>query len=179
MFKKFPTEPFIPASTMSNTTLNLTTNSYNNSTTPDGPRGPPLWYQYPECAVAPYGYVFYFTGKMFNLAVGTPCNVLVIWQIATRRSDVSSDIFFLNLAILDTYFCLMGPVDMANRLVLSSGRLWYFQRFAYGVKDLAPLFLVSYGIKLFIGHFNVSSKNSDSQMIRYWTKSFSPLVCMH
>ncbi|XP_056135674.1 hydroxycarboxylic acid receptor 2-like [Lampris incognitus] len=128
---------------MSNTTFNLTNGPYMNSTTPGTSNGPPPWYQFPACAVAPYGFIFYFGVKVFNLVVGTPCNALVIWQIATKRSDAStSDIFIFNLAVLDAYFCLMTPIEMVNRLVLGDSRIWYFQRFAYGVKDTAPLFLV-------------------------------------
>ncbi|XP_067355309.1 G-protein coupled receptor 4-like [Channa argus] len=105
--------------------------------------GPPIWYQFPECALVPYGFVFYFGVKVLNLAVGTPCNVLVMWKIATKKSDASTcDIFIFNLAILDAYFCLMTPVDMVNRMLLGDSGIWYFQRFAYGLKDLAPLFLV-------------------------------------
>lgn len=130
-------------STMSNTTLNLTADLHLNSTTRGPPSGPPPWYQFYICAVAPYGFIFYHGVKVFNLAVGTPCNILVLWQIASKKSDVStSDIFILNLAILDAYFCLMSPIDLVNRLLLGDNRIWYFQRFAYGVKDAAPLFLV-------------------------------------
>ena len=130
---------------MSNTTLNPTTNLYMNSTTPSGSHVTPPWYQFPVCVVAPYAFIFYFGVKVFNLAVGTPSNFLVIWQIATRKSDAStSDIFIFNLAVLDAYFCLMGPIDMVNRLLLGNSQIWYFQRFAYGVKDIAPLFLVSF-----------------------------------
>ncbi|XP_071766724.1 G-protein coupled receptor 4 [Centroberyx gerrardi] len=128
---------------MFNTTVNPSHDLYVNSTTPGAPSGPPPWYQFPVCAVAPYGFIFYFGVKVFNLAVGTPCNALVIWQIATKKSDAStSDIFIFNLAILDAYFCLMTPIEMVNRLLLGDSRIWYFQRFAYGVKDVAPLFLV-------------------------------------
>ncbi|AWP05222.1 putative G-protein coupled receptor 4-like [Scophthalmus maximus] len=124
---------------MFNNTLNLTT----NSTGPDGPHGPPPWYEFPECAVAPYAFIFYFGAKVFNLAVGTPCNVLVMWQIATKKSDAStSDHFIFCLAIVDAYFCLMTPVDMVNRLLLDDSRIWIFQRFGYGIKNGAPLFLV-------------------------------------
>lgn len=130
---------------MFNTTLNPNTNRYVNSTTPIGPGGPPQWYQFPVCAVAPYGFIFYFGVKVFNLAVGAPCNFLVIWQIATKKSDAStSDIFIFNLAVLDAYFCLMTPLDMVNRLLLNDSRIWYSQRFAYGIKDVASLFLVSF-----------------------------------
>ncbi|XP_035769285.1 G-protein coupled receptor 4, partial [Neolamprologus brichardi] len=102
-----------------------------------------LWYEFPICAVAPYGYIFYYGVKVFNLAVGTLCNILVIWQIITKKSDAfTSDTFILNLAILDAYFCLMTPVDLVNGLLLNNNDIWYFKRLAYGIKDLAPLFLV-------------------------------------
>nr|XP_019958238.1 PREDICTED: hydroxycarboxylic acid receptor 2-like [Paralichthys olivaceus] len=126
---------------MFNSTLSPTGNV--NSTTPGGPPGPPPWYQFPLCAVAPYGYVFYFMVKVLNLCVGAPCNILVIWQIASKKSDAStSDTFIFNLAVLDAFFCLMTPIDMVNRLLLGDSNIWFFQRFTYGVKDIAPLFLV-------------------------------------
>lgn len=129
---------------MFNSTLIPSTHLYVNSAIPENPRVPPVWYQFPECAVAPYGFVFYFGVKVFNLAVGTMCNILVIWQITTKKSDAStSDIFIFNLAIVDAFFCLVTPIDMVNRLQLDDSRIWYFQRFAYGIKDMAPLFLVS------------------------------------
>lgn len=37
----------------------------------------------------------------------------------------------------------MTPLDMVNRLVLHDDRIFYFVRFAYGMKDVGPLFLVS------------------------------------
>ncbi|XP_034393499.1 proteinase-activated receptor 3 [Cyclopterus lumpus] len=113
-----------------------------NSTAPSGPGTPP-WYQFPVCAASPWAFIFYFGVKVLNLAVGTPCNALVIWQIASRKSDAcTSDVFVFNLAVLDAFFCLMSPVDMLNRLLLDDRRVWFLQRFAYGLKDLAPLFLV-------------------------------------
>ncbi|XP_046715815.1 P2Y purinoceptor 1-like [Silurus meridionalis] len=102
----------------------------------------PLWYQYDECAVAPYAFVFYFIVKVFNLALGFPSNILVMWHIATCKSESStSDTFIFNLAALDAFFCLMTPVELLNRLYLDHWGVWYLQRFAYGVKDMAPLFL--------------------------------------
>ncbi|XP_063050765.1 G-protein coupled receptor 35-like [Engraulis encrasicolus] len=107
--------------------------------------GRPPWYQFEVCAVAPYGFIFYFGVKVFNLAVGFPTNALVLWQVATRRKSEeggsTSDIFIFNLAVLDAFFCLMTPIEMVNRLLLDDQRIWYFQRFSYGVKDTAPLFL--------------------------------------
>lgn len=132
-------------SAMSNNTLNTAYNHSANSTNPSAVHIRPLWYEFPICAVAPYGYIFYYGVKVFNLAVGTPCNILVIWQIITKKSDAfTSDTFILNLAILDAYFCLMTPVDLVNGLLLNDNGIWYFKRLAYGIKDLAPLFLVSF-----------------------------------
>lgn len=102
----------------------------------------PLWYQYDKCAVAPYAFVFYYTVKVFNLALGFPTNILVMWHITTRKSEGStSDVFIFNLAALDGFFCLMTPVELLNRLYLDHWGVWYLQRFAYGMKDMAPLFL--------------------------------------
>ncbi|KAJ8001655.1 hypothetical protein DPEC_G00171720 [Dallia pectoralis] len=125
------------------TTVTSSDLSLNMSTLGTIPWTRPPWYLHPECSVAPYAFVFYFGVKLINLAIGTPCNILVLKQIASRKSDSStSDIFIFNLAILDAYFCLMGPIDIFNRLVLNDQVVWYFQRFAYGLKDTAPLFLV-------------------------------------
>ncbi|XP_026870688.2 G-protein coupled receptor 35-like [Electrophorus electricus] len=104
--------------------------------------GRSLWYQFDECSVAAYGFIFYFGVKVFNLAVGFPTNVLVMWQIATRKTEgTTSDMFIFNLAVVDALFCLMTPIDLINRLYLDDADIWYAQRFAYGIKDMAPLFL--------------------------------------
>ncbi|XP_056607555.1 P2Y purinoceptor 1-like isoform X2 [Triplophysa dalaica] len=64
------------------------------------------------------------------------------YEIMKKKSEGStSDIFIFNLSILDAYFCLMTPVDMVNRLYLNNENVWHFQHFAYGLKDMAPLFL--------------------------------------
>ncbi|XP_035262713.1 P2Y purinoceptor 1-like [Anguilla anguilla] len=102
----------------------------------------PLWYQYDECKEKPGGFVFYYLVKVINMAVGFPANIMVMWQVATKKSDSStSDIFIFNLAIVDAYFCLMTPIELLNRLLLNDKLTWYFQRFAYGIKDTTPLFL--------------------------------------
>ncbi|XP_072539583.1 G-protein coupled receptor 35-like [Salminus brasiliensis] len=103
---------------------------------------PPPWYQFKECEEAPYGFILYYGVKVLNLALGFPTNVLVMWQIVKRKSEGStSDMFIFNLAVLDAFFCLMTLVDLINRLCLNDDGVWYIQRFAYGVKDMTPLFL--------------------------------------
>ena len=100
------------------------------------------WYHFDECKEAPGGYVFYYLVKVFNLAVGFPSNIMVMWQVARKKSDSStSDIFIFNLAMADAYFGLMTPIELINSLVFNDKHVWYLQRFAYGIKDTTPLFL--------------------------------------
>ncbi|XP_039512542.1 G-protein coupled receptor 4-like [Pimephales promelas] len=102
----------------------------------------PLWYLFEACAEAPHWFIFYFGVKVLNLVAGVPLNILVMWQILKKKSEGStSDIFILNLSVLDAYFGLMTPVDIANRLHFSDETIWYSVRFAYGLKDVTPLFL--------------------------------------
>ncbi|ROL41827.1 G-protein coupled receptor 4 [Anabarilius grahami] len=102
----------------------------------------PLWYLFEACAEAPYWFVFYFGVKVLNLVAGVPLNALVMWQILKKKSEGStSNIFIFNLSVLDAYFGLMTPVDLVNRLYFSNDHIWYSVRFAYGLKDVTPLFL--------------------------------------
>ncbi|XP_036378241.1 P2Y purinoceptor 1-like [Megalops cyprinoides] len=104
--------------------------------------GRPLWYQYDYCKDVAGGFFFYYAVKLFNLVVGFPANALVMWQVMRKKTDSStSDIFIFNLAIFDAYFCLMTPIELVNRLILNDSGIGYFQRFAYGIKDVSPLFL--------------------------------------
>ncbi|KAK5925831.1 hypothetical protein CgunFtcFv8_021455 [Champsocephalus gunnari] len=148
------------------TMMNSTSTLFLNSSS----RGPPPWFQFSVCSVAPYGFIFYFGVKVFNLLVGTPCNVLVLWQIASRKSDAcTSDIFIFNLAVMDAFFCLMTPIEMVNRLLLDDQRIWYFQRFAYGIKDVAPLYLVCICMDRYMAvvHPILFTGNRDNK-IRFW-----------
>ncbi|XP_018601558.1 P2Y purinoceptor 1 [Scleropages formosus] len=104
--------------------------------------GPLLWYQYEVCKDITYGFVFYYAVKVLNMAVGFPANVMVIWQMTKKKADsTTSDIFISNLALLDAFFGMVTPIELLNRLLLNNSRIWYLQRFAYGVKDATPLFL--------------------------------------
>ncbi|KAG7271891.1 hypothetical protein CRUP_038143 [Coryphaenoides rupestris] len=132
-----PTPPFL-CHAQRRAELHSYANANANATaTPH--HGPPPWYEFEACEAAPYSFVFYLGVKVLNLFVGAPCNFLVMWQIASKKSDAAtSDMFFFNLALLDACFCLMTPIELANRLYLGHPKIWKFQRFAYGVKDFAP-----------------------------------------
>ncbi|XP_064181213.1 proteinase-activated receptor 3-like [Anguilla rostrata] len=123
----------------------MNTSVMNSSLPPNLPSsgsGLPPWYQYDECKDEPGGFAFYYLVKVVNLVVGFPANIMVMWQVARKKSDSStSDIFIFNLAISDAYFCLMTIIFLVNRLLLNDKMMWYFQLFAYGIKDSTPLFL--------------------------------------
>lgn len=111
-----------------------------NSSVPGWHRLP--WYQFEECAEAPHWFLLYFGVKVLNLVAGVPLNALVLWKILRKKSEGStSDIFIFNLSILDAYFGLMTAVDLSNRLYFNDPSVWYSVRFAYGLKDVTPLFL--------------------------------------
>ncbi|XP_015196121.2 proteinase-activated receptor 3-like [Lepisosteus oculatus] len=114
--------------------------SYANSSAPNITAVP--WSQFLGCEADISGFVFYFGVKVFNFAIGLPANLVVMWLILRKASDSStSDIFIVNLAVLDACFCVMTPVELLNRLLLNDERIWYAQRFSYGLKDVTPLFL--------------------------------------
>uniref|UniRef100_W5NM06 Proteinase-activated receptor 3-like n=2 Tax=Lepisosteus oculatus TaxID=7918 RepID=W5NM06_LEPOC len=88
------------------------------------------------------GLLFYYSVKVFNFVIGLPANLMVVGLVLRKTRDSStSDIFIMNLAVFDSFFCLMTPIELANRLFLNDMHVWYFQRFSYGVKDSSPLFL--------------------------------------
>ncbi|KAF5909438.1 proteinase-activated receptor 3-like, partial [Clarias magur] len=86
--------------------------------------------------------IFYLTTQFLNMVVGLPANIMVLWLIHRNRSDsTTSDIFIWHLAVRDSFFCLIPPLELANLLFLTTSGPWYVLRFFYGVKDLSPLFL--------------------------------------
>lgn len=86
--------------------------------------------------------LFYLVLQFINMFLGIPANVIVLWLLHKNKSDsTTSDIFILHLAILDTFFCLIPPLELANIVYLTTSSTWYVLRFFYGVKDSSPLFL--------------------------------------
>ncbi|XP_060768183.1 proteinase-activated receptor 3-like [Neoarius graeffei] len=94
------------------------------------------------CSHMPEILLFYMGLQCINMFMGIPANLMVLWLIHRNRSDSStSDIFIWHLAVLDTFFCLIPPLELANLLYLTASSTWYVLRFFYGVKDSSPLFL--------------------------------------
>ncbi|XP_035246815.1 proteinase-activated receptor 3-like [Anguilla anguilla] len=97
---------------------------------------------YEGCQDMPEVLIFYLTLQFINMFLGIPANLMVLWLLHKNKGDSSSsDIFILHLAILDTFFCLIPPLEMANIVFLTNSNTWYILRFFYGVKDSSPLFL--------------------------------------
>ncbi|KAJ8347004.1 hypothetical protein SKAU_G00284050 [Synaphobranchus kaupii] len=97
---------------------------------------------YEECKDMPAALIFYLALQFINMFLGIPANLMVLWFLHKNKGDSStSDIFFFHLAILDTFFCLIPPVELANKVFLNISSTWYVLRFFYGVKDSSLLFL--------------------------------------
>ncbi|XP_051519471.1 proteinase-activated receptor 3-like [Myxocyprinus asiaticus] len=98
---------------------------------------------YATCAHMPAFILFYLVLQFINMFFGIPANITVLWLIHKNKGDSStSDIFIVQLAVLDTFFCLIPPLEFANIIFLtSSSSTWYVLRFFYGIKDSSPLFL--------------------------------------
>ncbi|KAK2911445.1 hypothetical protein Q8A67_003578 [Cirrhinus molitorella] len=97
---------------------------------------------YASCADMPAVLIFYLVLQFINMFLGIPANIMVLWLIRKNKGDSStSDIFIIHLAVLDTFFCLIPPLELANIVYLTTSSTWYVLRFFYGVKDSSPLFL--------------------------------------
>ncbi|XP_061118024.1 G-protein coupled receptor 15-like [Conger conger] len=97
---------------------------------------------YERCKAMPIPLFIYLGLQFINMFLGIPANLMVLWLLHKNKGDSStSDIFILHLAILDVFFCLIPPLEFANKLYLTTSSTWYVLRFFYGVKDSSPLFL--------------------------------------
>ncbi|KAK9532433.1 hypothetical protein VZT92_009815 [Zoarces viviparus] len=116
--------------------------SYNNSHRPLNATDDELTV-YEQCKDMPAVLIWYLVLQFINMFLGIPANLMVLWLIHKNKGDSStSDIFITHLAILDVFFCLSPPLELANIVFLtSSSSSWYVLRFFYGIKDSSPLFL--------------------------------------
>ncbi|XP_072309628.1 platelet-activating factor receptor [Eucyclogobius newberryi] len=97
---------------------------------------------YEACMMMPAVLIWYLTLQFINMFLGIPANISVLWLIHKNKGDSStSDIFILQLAVLDVLFCLIPPLELANIVFLTDSSTWYILRFFYGIKDTSPLFL--------------------------------------
>ncbi|XP_028814632.1 uracil nucleotide/cysteinyl leukotriene receptor-like [Denticeps clupeoides] len=103
---------------------------------------PAVQTEFDTCRHMPEVLIFYLGLQFINLFLGIPANIMVLWLLHKSKKDSStSDIFILHLAVLDTFFCLIPPLELANLMYLTTSSTWYVLRFFYGVKDSSPLFM--------------------------------------
>ncbi|KAL4609454.1 uracil nucleotide/cysteinyl leukotriene receptor-like [Arapaima gigas] len=97
---------------------------------------------YEQCKHIPSILLFYLGLQFVNMFLGIPSNIMVLWLLLKNKRDSStSDIFILHLAILDTTFCLIPPLELVSIVYITNSSTWYVLRFFYGMKDSSPLFL--------------------------------------
>lgn len=97
---------------------------------------------YEGCRDLPAAIIWYLGLQFINMFLGIPANVMVLWLIHKNKGDSStSDIFILQLAVLDVLFCLIPPLELVNIIFLTTSSTWYVLCFFYGIKDCSPLFL--------------------------------------
>lgn len=86
--------------------------------------------------------IWYLILGSFNMFLGIPANLTVLWLIRKNKADSSTaDMYILHLAVLDILFCLSFPLELANIIFLTTSSTWYVLRFFYGIKDTSPLLL--------------------------------------
>ncbi|XP_067431252.1 proteinase-activated receptor 3-like [Thunnus thynnus] len=96
---------------------------------------------YEQCTDMHEVLIWYLGLQFINMFLGIPANIMVLWLIHKSKADSTSDIFIFQLAILDVFFCLIPPLEVANIIFLTNANTWYVMRFFYGLKDFSPLLL--------------------------------------
>ncbi|XP_058872728.1 chemokine XC receptor 1-like isoform X1 [Acipenser ruthenus] len=96
-----------------------------------------------ECKDNRAGLLFWAVLEALTAILGLPANVIVLWILLRKQTALSSsEVFIINLTVMDALFCLNAPVDLYN---------YYFLKntIVYTVTDMmcnlnligAPLFL--------------------------------------
>ncbi|MBN3314840.1 GPR17 protein, partial [Atractosteus spatula] len=102
-----------------------------------------LWSPFEGCEEQLSGILVALSIQIVNVILGIPANVMVLSLLLTRTGESStSDIFIFHLAVMDTFFGCMAPLDLVNVFLLNNKDAWRAQQFTYGLKDMGgPLFL--------------------------------------
>nr|XP_020456505.1 proteinase-activated receptor 3-like [Monopterus albus] len=96
---------------------------------------------YEQCKDMPAVLIWYLCLQFFNMFVGIPANLMVLWLIHKNKGDSStSDIFILHLAVLDVFFCAVPPLELTNLVFITTKSTQCIQRFFDGVIESSLLF---------------------------------------
>ncbi|XP_041093734.1 chemokine XC receptor 1-like [Polyodon spathula] len=96
-----------------------------------------------ECRDHPAGFVFWSAIEILTAILGLPANVTVLWILLRKESALSSsEVFILNLAVMDALFCLNTPVDIFNDYFMDNPIVYLVTHFVYNFNVIGgPLFL--------------------------------------
>ncbi|XP_041091600.1 proteinase-activated receptor 3-like [Polyodon spathula] len=74
-----------------------------------------------ECRDNPAGFAFWATLKSLSVILGLPANVTVLWILLRKKTAISSsEVFILNLAVMDILCCLNAPLGIYNYYFLNN-----------------------------------------------------------
>ncbi|KAK6471036.1 proteinase-activated receptor 3-like [Huso huso] len=66
-----------------------------------------------ECSDNPAVFAFLMALQVLTAILGLPANVTVLWILLRKQTAISSsEVFVLNLAVIDALFCLNAPLDI-------------------------------------------------------------------
>ncbi|KAK6471548.1 chemokine XC receptor 1-like isoform X5 [Huso huso] len=68
-----------------------------------------------ECSDNPAVFAFWMAIQVLTAILGLPANVTVLWILLRKQTAISSsEVFILNLAVMDALFCLNAALDIYN-----------------------------------------------------------------
>ncbi|KAK6466180.1 uracil nucleotide/cysteinyl leukotriene receptor-like [Huso huso] len=96
-----------------------------------------------ECRDNPAGFAFWLNIEALTAILGLPANVTVLWILLRKTTAISSsEVFIMNLAVMDTLICLNAPLDIYNYYFLNDTIVNYLTWFLYNLNVIGgPLFL--------------------------------------
>ncbi|XP_029283333.1 P2Y purinoceptor 4-like [Cottoperca gobio] len=94
------------------------------------------------CPSSPYGVRIFFTVEAANFVLGLPVNAWTVWLIAHSPHSVkASEVFTLNLALLECVYSLLSFLRPLNYYFIKHAFLYTFNLFFYGLLSAGqPLF---------------------------------------
>ncbi|XP_058862844.1 proteinase-activated receptor 3-like [Acipenser ruthenus] len=96
-----------------------------------------------ECRDNPAGFAFWVAMGTLTAILGLPASVTVLWILLRRKTAIlSSEVFIMNLAVMDTLFCLNTPLAIYNYYFLKNTIAYSVVFFLLNLNVIGgPLFL--------------------------------------
>ncbi|XP_051250976.1 hydroxycarboxylic acid receptor 3-like [Dicentrarchus labrax] len=109
--------------------------------------------QWNPCPSSPYGVQVFFVVEAVNLLFGLPVNAWTVWLISHNSHSIqASEVFTLNLALLECVYSLLSFLRPLNYYVIKSTSLYTFNLFFYGLLSAGrPLFQACVCLERYLG----------------------------